>query len=205
MAVHPQIAGLRLLLSTSSPRWSSEDGVRPPTREPPAAAVPTAEQLSEEELDDLLPALFGFAVTVAGDREVAEDVVVEVTARTLVHLRRGRIDNLAVYLRRAVVNEMTSLGRRRQLERRQRHHGSVTLARDVPPGESSVDDRLALTPLLLTLPLRQRAVLVLRFMEDRSIEYVAELLELSPGSVKTHTSRGLDRLRQLMEDDDGRR
>lgn len=165
--------------------------------------MPAGERPSEDALGDLLPDLFAFAVTVAGDRRLAEDLVIEASARSLPHLRRHRIDDLAVYLRRAVINEMTSWGRRRQLERRQERHGSATRSRDVPPGEASVDDRLAVAPLLLALSVRQRTVLVLRFLEDRSVEDVAELLAVSRSTVKTQTSRGLERLRQMVEDDDG--
>ncbi len=155
----------------------------------------------EDALADLLPDLFAFAATVAGDAHLAQDLVIEVAARALPHVRRGRVEDLGTYLRRGVVNEMTSRGRRRQLERRREHHAPATAARDRPAGESTVDDRLSLVPLLHRLPVRQRAVLVLRFLEDRSVEDVARLLDVTPGTVKTQTSRGLDRLRQMMEDD----
>ncbi len=46
---------------------------------------------------------------------------------------------------------------------------------------------------------QQRAAVVLRFYEDRPEREVADLLGCSVGSVKTHTSRGLARLRQLLE------
>ena len=178
--------------------------------EPPtdiAAAVPTvaAYPTTDEDalLRPLLPGLFAFATAVAGDRRQAEDLVIEATARTLPHLRRGRVDDVGLYLRRAIVNEMTSWGRRRQLERRQAHHGRAVAARDAPHDAGGVDDRLLCAALLRQLPVRQRAVLALRFLEDRPVEEVAELMGTSTGTVKTQTSRGLARLRTLMEDHDG--
>ncbi len=154
-------------------------------------------------LRPLLPALFAFATAVAGDRRLAEDLVIEATARTLPHLRRGRVDDVALYLRRAIVNEMTSWGRRRQLERRQAHHGRAVAARDEPGGVAGVDDRRVLAELLRRLPVRQRTVLVLRFLEDLPVEEVAHVMGTSTGTVKTQTARGLERLRTLLEAHDG--
>ena len=48
-----------------------------------------------------------------------------------------------------------------------------------------------------TLPARQRAVLVLRYFEDLPEAHVADLLGCSVGTVKTPTSRGIRRLREL--------
>ncbi|HEU5151563.1 MAG TPA: sigma-70 family RNA polymerase sigma factor [Iamia sp.] len=170
------------------------------------AAAPWAATTPADEdalLRPLLPGLFAFATAVAGDRRQAEDLVIEATARTLPHLRRGRVDDVELYLRRAIVNELTSWGRRRQLERRQAHHGRAVAARDEPGGPGGVDDRLLCAALLRRLPVRQRAVLALRFLEDRSVEEVADLMGTTTGTVKTQTSRGLDRLRVLMEGHDG--
>jgi RNA polymerase sigma factor (sigma-70 family) len=60
------------------------------------------------------------------------------------------------------------------------------------PEASAVDDlaevsadRLAVLTALAQLPPRQRAVLVLRYWEDQSIEQVAFLLDCAPGTVKS--------------------
>ena len=52
---------------------------------------------------------------------------------------------------------------------------------------------------LAELPPRQRAVLVLRYWEDLSVEETASLLECSTGTVKSQAARGLRMLRGLMQ------
>jgi DNA-directed RNA polymerase specialized sigma24 family protein len=54
---------------------------------------------------------------------------------------------------------------------------------------------------LAALPARQRAALVLRYFEDLPEAQVADLLGCSVGTVKTHTSRGIRRLRELLGDE----
>jgi RNA polymerase sigma factor (sigma-70 family) len=54
---------------------------------------------------------------------------------------------------------------------------------------------------LAALPARQRAVLVLRYFEDLPEAQVADLLGCSVGTVKTHTSRAIRRLRELLGDE----
>ena len=56
-----------------------------------------------------------------------------------------------------------------------------------------------LTALAEVTP-RYRAVLVLRFWEDRSIGDTADLLGIDEGTVKSHTHRGLRQLRSVLGD-----
>ena len=160
---------------------------------------------TDEELADCLPGLFRFAALMTDDRTLAEDIVVEAVAKTLPPWRRGAVRNPDLYLRRVVVNELTSWRRRRQVERREaqrrRHDGVV----DGSQGQQRIDDNLFLKPLLRELPPRQRAVLTLRFLEDRSVAEVAAILEVAEGTIKSQTSKGLEGLRKRLEEPDGYR
>ena len=53
---------------------------------------------------------------------------------------------------------------------------------------------------LAVLPPKARAVVVLRYWEDLSVEQVAVLLGCSPGNVKSQSARSLDKLRVLLGD-----
>jgi DNA-directed RNA polymerase sigma subunit (sigma70/sigma32) len=61
-------------------------------------------------------------------------------------------------------------------------------------------DRQVLLCACRLLPAAQRAVLVLRFWEDRSIEETAAVLGCTPGTVKSHTHRALRRLRTVLQE-----
>jgi RNA polymerase sigma-70 factor (sigma-E family) len=68
------------------------------------------------------------------------------------------------------------------------------------PSAPAVVDRLALLDLLARLPARRRAVVVLRFYCDLSVEETADLLGVSAGTVKSQAARGLEALRVLAID-----
>jgi RNA polymerase sigma factor (sigma-70 family) len=63
-----------------------------------------------------------------------------------------------------------------------------------------VDDRLHLRQALRAVPAKQRAVLVLRFLEGLSVEQTAAALRCPEGTVKVYTSRGLDALRRILDE-----
>jgi RNA polymerase sigma factor (sigma-70 family) len=94
-----------------------------------------------------------------------------------------------------MVNQRTSLWRR---------IGSRELLTDAPPDRSTPDgaagraERDELLTALCRLPVRMRAVLVLRYWEDLSEEDTAQLLGCSVGTVKSQASRGLGRLRDVL-------
>lgn len=70
--------------------------------------------------------------------------------------------------------------------------------RAAAPGTTDLDHREDLRRLLDRMPPRQRAVLVLRYYDDLSIEQTAEVLGCSAGAVKSLTVRAIDSIRGLL-------
>lgn len=136
---------------------------------------------------------FGFALT--HDEAAAEDLVQTALVRTLLAWSRLRNQgDPEPYVRRVMVNEQVSAWRR------QRRHPEMRLT---PPGssaafspeEAELVERDRVWRELVNLPPRQRAVLILRFYEDRPEREVAALLRCSVGTVKSQTSKALAKLR----------
>ena len=135
-----------------------------------------------------------------GDAHHAEDAVAEAFAKVWPHWRRGHVRDERAYLRRALVNELTSRGRRRTLGQREagRHVDNPQRA----TGPEEIVERYRLWAALEQLPSRQRAAVVLRFYADLSEADAADALGMRVGTVKSQTSRGLARLRDILEGDD---
>lgn len=73
---------------------------------------------------------------------------------------------------------------------------------DVPAPESDPVERLTLVVALRSLPPRQRAVLVLRYFQDLTVEDTAAALGCAPGTVKSQASKGLTALRRVLSPTD---
>ncbi|WBB77631.1 SigE family RNA polymerase sigma factor [Micromonospora sp. WMMD882] len=141
-------------------------------------------------------ALLRTAYLLAGDWATAEDLLQTALTKTyLAWKRHGGIDAVEPYARRVLVNTSTSWWRRRW-------HGERPT--EVLPERAADDeieqqlDRDVLWRHLRALPARQRAVLVLRYYEDLSEAQTAALLDISPGTVKSQTSRALNTLRRRL-------
>ena len=67
-----------------------------------------------------------------------------------------------------------------------------------PDAAESITERIRVRHALQQLPAGQRAVLVLRFYADASVDEAAEVLGRSPGTITSQTARGLATLRQLL-------
>lgn len=145
-----------------------------------------------------LVALTGFAYLICGDRIAAQDLVQSALTKTLRHWKRVDHGRAEAYVRTAIVNEQRMAWRRRSRGELPTAVLPETAARD---GYREVDELDALRQALLRLPVRQRAAIVLRHLEDRPVSEVAELLGCSEGTVKSQTSRGLIRLRALLAED----
>ena len=133
------------------------------------------------------------AYLLCGDREHAEDIVQTALMRTARQWRRARA-NPEAYARRVVVN--LTKDRWRNLGRRP---AELPLEVDVQaPEDTRVLDRQVLLRAAQHLPEGQRAVLVLRYFDDLSVEDTAAALGCTTGTVKSQTARALDNLRAAL-------
>lgn len=133
------------------------------------------------------------AVLLTGNRSQAEDLLQDSLVRMYERWRKlSRRDDLHAYLRRALVNNHTSVWRRRRRE---------NLVAEVPePAATSEGPDIEMTQALAALPAGQRAVVVLRLYEDLSERQAAEALGCSVGNIKSQYARALDKLRSLVRE-----
>jgi RNA polymerase sigma-70 factor (sigma-E family) len=138
--------------------------------------------------------LMGTAYLLCGDRGHAEDLVQTALLRTARRWARAQ-EQPEAYARRVLVN--LAKDRWRLLGRRV---GEVAVHVDVAePADDAVLEREHLLTAVRALSAGQRAVLVLRFLDDLSVAETAAALDCSEGTVKSQTSRALDRIRRVLD------
>ena len=133
-------------------------------------------------------------VLAAGDTHLAEDLVQETLSRVYVHWNKvAAADNAAAYAHTVLVRTFLTYRRRRSSD----ESPTGYLPDSAGPGADTAL-RLTLLDALGQLPPRERAVLLLRYWEDRSVEETAATLKLSRGAVRSRGTRALARLRGLL-------
>jgi RNA polymerase sigma-70 factor (sigma-E family) len=133
------------------------------------------------------------AYLLTGDHGHAEDLVQTALLTTYRHWARvSERGEPTAYVRKALVNTSTSW--------RRRLSSTEQVIETLPEqAAAAVPDRdEEMIRALRALPPRMRAVVVLRYFEDRSEAQTAELLGCSVGTVKTQSSRAMGRLRELL-------
>ncbi len=133
------------------------------------------------------------AYLLCGDWHLADDLVQETLVQTFRHWRRvQRADNQNAYVKRILINEFN---------RHWRRYGGLPVSADndrlevaVPDISDEVVNRADLLRALLTLPARQRATVVLRYLEGMSERETAAVMRCSEGTVKSQTARALSAL-----------
>lgn len=139
----------------------------------------------------------------AGDRGAAEDLLQDVLERMYVKWRRIRGEPEA-YARTSLANASANRWRRRSRRVRETPLTESIVAATRGP-EKDVIDRDEVVRALGVLPDRMRAVLVLRFFDDLTEAQTASALGCGVGTVKSQTSRGLARLREVLGENVGSR
>lgn len=141
-----------------------------------------------------LPALHRSALFLIGDPYLAEDLVQEALTRVYLVWEKRSIDNPVAYTHTTLTRVFLSSRRRRS---------STEYPVDTVP-EQAYDDsdiaaRLDLQRALAGLSELDRAIVVMRYLEDRSVEDVAAVVGRTPGNVRVRASRALSKLRGVLE------
>lgn len=142
--------------------------------------------------------LFRTALLLCGDWHLAEDLTQATLAKLFASWSKvRRAENQDAYARSALVRTYLS-------HRRLRRTGERPSVGELPEGVDGDGDpalRLTLLAALAELPPRDRAVLVLRYWEDRSVAETAAELGLTEGAVRSQSLRALGRLRTVLGPD----
>ncbi len=154
----------------------------------------TAEDDFVEFAEAAAPRLRRTAYLLCGDWHTAEDLAQTTLTKVFASWRRIRKrDAVNAYALRTLMNTYLADSRKK---------------RELLPGhlperaatQHSPELRMAVLDALGTLPPKARAVVVLRYWADQSIDQVAATLGCSPGNVKSQSARALAKLRDLLDD-----
>lgn len=170
-----------------------------------AAVRDTARSARDEQIavlfDEHYDRLRDLAYMILGDRSLAEEIVSEAFLKTFTGW--GRIRDMArvdAYLRRAVVNLCRSKIRRKVVEARS---NAITYRRDErkpPDWDPDIhEESRELWAAVRELPVRQRACIVLRYVEDLAEQDIADALDCSVGTVRSQLSRARRKLEHALE------
>lgn len=139
--------------------------------------------------------LLGSAYLLTADATTAEDLLQDALERVFIHW--SRIRDPLPYTRTVMTRRLTDGWR--ATRRHPRHEPLELLHHDLPTADSTHEhaERADMASLLRQLPPRQRAVIVLRYYEDRTEAEIAEALDITTGTVKSQAAKALRTLRRL--------
>jgi RNA polymerase sigma-70 factor (sigma-E family) len=142
-----------------------------------------------------VPRLRRTAYLLCGDWHTAEDLAQTTLTKMFVSWRRiRREDAVFAYASRTLVNTYIASRRSRR---------SSEIVTDEIPEQivvpESPETRMVVMAALSVLPPRARAVVVLRYWADMSVEEVAGVLGCSEGTVKSQCARALDKMKPVLE------
>jgi RNA polymerase sigma-70 factor (sigma-E family) len=157
--------------------------------------VVSAEEFTEFA-EETSPRLRRAAYLLCGDWHTAEDLAQTTLTKVFASWHRlKRQESAHAYATRTLVNTYLA-------DKRLKRSGEVLTDRlPAAPAESAEpEERIVMLGALATLPPRARAVVMLRYWADLSVDQVADMLGCSPGTVKSQSARALDKLRVVLGD-----
>jgi RNA polymerase sigma-70 factor (sigma-E family) len=143
--------------------------------------------------------LLNTAYLLCGDWHTAEDLTQTTLAKVYAAWSRiTRKDAVHAYAKRTLLNTYF-------VDCRRTRRGEVLMSTDDLADHAAEPQapelRLTLIEALATLPPKPRAIVVLRYWEDMSVDQVAAQLGCSAGNVKSQSARALVKLRSLLHPD----
>ena len=161
-----------------------------------AGQVTSAEEFVEFA-EAVYPQLRRTAFLLCGDWHTAEDLTQTALEKVFMSWRKiRRQDAVHAYTHRTLVNSY--------LAHKRLKHTRELLTGWFPERAieaAAPETRIMVLDAMATLPPRTRAVVVLRYWADLSVEQVADVLGCSPGNVKRLSANGMDRLRTVLGDE----
>lgn len=151
----------------------------------------------DEFVQSSSPHLLRLAYRLTGHRQLAEDLLQTAYVRVAGRWSSARANPVA-YARQTLVHLATDSWRARSRRPEEVPLDDVSATHGLDQS-ASLEDRDELLAAMRALPPVQRTVLVLRYWEDLSVEETAALLGCSQGNVKSSSSRGLARLREVLQ------
>jgi RNA polymerase sigma-70 factor (sigma-E family) len=142
--------------------------------------------------------LRSLAYLTCGNWQVAEDAVSTCLAK--LYVRWGKVTAPERYAARMVMRAVVDEARRPWRREWSASHALPEVAQ--PDVSEAVTEAMRVRQALRQLPPGQRAVLVLRYFADFSVDETAEVLGRSPGTITSQTARGLATLRRLLAAED---
>ena len=130
------------------------------------------------------------------DWHLAQDLTQTALTKLFLSWRRAtQADNLVAYAQKILLRSYLDHRRRRSSTE------STPGVLHEPAYRENPELRLTMLDALAGLPARDRAIVILRYFEDYSVEQVAEVLDVPAGVVKTQTRRSLAKLREVLAED----
>ncbi|MFP4379706.1 MAG: sigma-70 family RNA polymerase sigma factor [Candidatus Sumerlaeia bacterium] len=173
------------------------------------------EQAFESLVEIYQHKVYGLAWQLLKDADEAEDIAQEVFISCYRNIGNFRMESkFSTWLYRITVNTVKNRWKYHQRRKKKRHVSmdeplSEDDDRTLDPADTRPNPRqeaegqeisVRLHDALDALPLEQREVMVMRFMQDMQYEEIADALDLSLGTVKSRINRARKRVREMMGD-----
>lgn len=150
--------------------------------------TPSLQQKVEDQILDNYEAMYRLAYTYVRNEEDALDIVQESVYKAIKNASKVQQESyIRTWLWRIVMNTALDLIRSRKQE--------VTLEEAGETGKEDTYQDFDTLEALKILDEREKAVVVLRFFEDRKLDEIAQILQENANTVKTILYRSLKKLR----------